>query len=108
MIAVDDSGDITGIEEDYVTLPKPDRDGFELHLTHLLSSAIGKEQCLNTSVSFHEIDRKDVCMVQVDRASKATYVREGGEYKLYIRTGNQTQPLPMKEAVDYVLAHWPG
>ena len=108
LIGVDDSGDITGIEEDYVTLPKPDRDGFELHLTHLLSSAIGKEQCLNASVSFHEIDGKDICMVQVDRASKATYVREGGEYKLYIRTGNQTQPLPMKEAVDYVLAHWPG
>ena len=59
-------------------------------------------------MSFHEIDGKDVCMVQVDRTSKVTYVREGGEYKLYIRTGNQTQPLPMKEAVDYVLAHWPG
>ena len=108
LIGVDDSGDITGIEEDYVTLPKPDRDGFELHLTNLLSSAIGKEQCLNASVSFHEIDGKDVCMVQVDRAPKATYVKESGESKLYIRTGNQTQPLPVKEAVDYVLAHWPG
>lgn len=108
LIGVDDSGDIIGIEDYYVTLPKPDRDGFELHLIHLLSSAIGKEQCLNASVSFHEIDSKDICMVQVARTSKATYVREGGEYKLYIRTGNQAQPLPMKEAVDYVLAHWPG
>ncbi len=108
LIGVDDSGNITGIEEDYVTLPKPNRDGFELHLTNLLSSVIGKEQCLNASVSFHEIDDKDVCLVQVDPASKAAYVREGGEYKLCIRTGNQTQSLPMKEAVDYVLAHWPG
>ncbi|MBA7697596.1 hypothetical protein ES703_106263 [subsurface metagenome] len=108
LIGVDDSGDIIGIEEDYLTLPKPDRDGFELHLTNLLSSVIGKEQCLNANASFHEIDGKDVCMVQVDRASKATYIKESGEYKLFIRTGNQTQPLPMKEAVDYVLAHWPG
>ena len=108
LIGVDDLGGIPGIEADCMTLPKSDRDGFELHLTNLLSSAIGKEHCLDARVSFHEIDGKDVCMVQVDRASKATYVRDGEEYKLYIRTGNQTQPLPTKEAVDYVLGHWPG
>jgi len=108
LIGVDELGSIPGIEEDCITLPKPDRDGFELHLTNLLSSAIGKEHCLDARVSFHEIDGKDVCMVQVDRAYKATYVRDGEEYKLYIRTGNQTQPLPTKEAVDYVLGHWPG
>ena len=55
-------------------------------------------------MSFHEIDGKDVCMVQVDHASKASYVREGGEYKLCMRTDNQTQPSSMKEVVDYVLA----
>ncbi len=108
LIGVDDSGGIAGIENDYGTLTKPGRDGFELHLTHLISSAIGKEQCLQTSVSFHEREGKDICMVRIESAAKPAYLKEGQEFRFYIRTGNQTQPMSTKEAVDYIVGHWPG
>ncbi|GAH54722.1 unnamed protein product [marine sediment metagenome] len=108
LIGVDDSKQIVGIEDDYRTLQKPDRDGYELHLTQLFSSYIGKERCLNTSISFHELDGKDICMVQVEPSLKPAYVKEGQESKFYIRTGNQTQPLGIKESIEYIQEHWPA
>ena len=107
LIGVSDSKQILGIENDYKTLHKADRDGYELHLNQLVSSCIGKERCLNISISFHEIDGKDVCMVQVEPSPKPAYLQEGQESRFYIRTGNQTQPLDMKESYDYILQHWP-
>ena len=108
LIGIDDSKQIVGIEDDYKTLQKPDRDGFELLLTQLISGYIGKERCLNTSSSFHELDGKDICMVQVEPSLKPAYVKEGQESKFYIRTGNQTQPLGIKESIEYIQEHWPG
>jgi hypothetical protein len=106
LIGIDDSKHIVGIEDDYETLQKPDRDGFELLLTQLISSYIGRERCLNTSISFHELDGKDICMVQVEPSLKPAYVKEGQESKFYIRTNNQTQPLGIKESIEYIQEHW--
>ncbi|MFC1932280.1 DUF262 domain-containing protein [Chloroflexota bacterium] len=107
LIGIDDSKQIIGIEDDYKTLQKADRDGFELHLNQLVSNSIGKERCLNVNVSFHQVDGKDICMIQVELASKPAYVKEGSESKFYIRTGNQTQPLGIKESIEYIQEHWP-
>ena len=108
LIGVADSKQILGIENDYKTLHKTDRDGYELHLNQFISNYIGKERCLNINISFHEIDGKDVCMVQVESSPKPAYVKEGQESRFYIRTGNQTQPLDTKESYDYILRHWPS
>jgi predicted HTH transcriptional regulator len=107
LIGVADSKQILGIEDDYKTFHKADRDGYELHLNQLISNYIGKERCLNISISFHEIDGRDVCMVQVEPSPKPAYLEEGQESRFYIRTGNQTQPLDTKESYDYILEHWP-
>jgi hypothetical protein len=107
LIGVDDSEQILGIESDYNTLQKTDRDGYELHLTQLISGYIGKERCLNVGISFHDLDGRDVCMVQVEPSPKPAYVKEGQDSRFYIRTGNQTQPLGMQESVEYIQEHWP-
>ncbi|MFO7772962.1 MAG: DUF262 domain-containing protein [Dehalococcoidia bacterium] len=107
LIGIDDSRQVIGIEQDYETLNKVDRDGYELHLNQLISNHIGKERCLNISISFHELGERDVCMVQVDPSPKPAYLKEGQESRFYIRTGNQTQPLGIKESHDYILEHWP-
>jgi len=106
LIGVDDSGQIAGIENDYKTLPKPDRDGYELHLMQLISSNIGKERCLNTHISYHDFDDKDVCMISVEPSPKPAYVKEGQEFRFYIRTGNQTQSLNIQESHMYIQGHW--
>lgn len=45
-------------------------------------------------------------MVQVEPSLKPAYVKEGQESKFYIRTGNQTQPLGIKESIEYIQEHW--
>lgn len=106
LIGVTDSREILGIENDYKTLRKGDRDGYELHLNKLISEYIDKEHCLNVSISFHEMDGKDICMLQVESSAKPAYLKEEQGARFYIRTGNQTQPLDTKEAHDYIVQHW--
>jgi len=108
LIGITDSREILGIENDYKTLRKGDRDGYELHLNKLISDYIDKEHCLNVSISFHEMDGKDICMLQVESSAKPAYLKEEQGTRFYIRTGNQTQPLDTKEAHDYIVQHWPS
>lgn len=108
LVGVTDSGQILGVENDYRTLQKGDRDGYALHLNHLISGWVGKERCLSVDVSFHEVDGKDVCMVRVESSPKPAYLQEGNEPRFYIRTGNQTQPLDTRESHEYILEHWPA
>jgi hypothetical protein len=106
LLGIDDSRQVVGIEDDYTTLRKPDRDGYELHLVHLVSSSLGKERCLDMSISFHTLEGKDTCMVRVEPSPKPVYLLEGQQSSFYIRTGNQTQPLGVKESIEYVSEHW--
>ena len=41
LIGVEDDGTIHGLEDDYKTLPKPSKDGFELHLRQIVQRTVG-------------------------------------------------------------------
>ena len=57
-------------------------------------------------MNFHEIDGQDICQVTVEPSDHAIYVEHKNEAILYLRVGNLTRPLPVKEAVKYVGRHW--
>lgn len=102
LIGVDNDGLIVGIEDDNKTLRNADRDSHQLHLIQLVSGNIGKERCINIRISYHDLDGKDVCMVQVDHSPKPAYLKEENDSKFYIRTGNLTQPLSVQESHEYI------
>lgn len=104
IIGVDDDGNVLGLDEDYNTFRKKNRDGFELHLTRLVSDKLGKRFCRYIRATFHNISEHDVCKIDVDISPEPVYV--GGEAAFYIRTGNSTQVLNTKEAVEYIGRHW--
>ncbi|HLC15414.1 MAG TPA: ATP-binding protein, partial [Thermodesulfovibrionia bacterium] len=106
LIGVDDSGNILGLENDFQTLKKKDRDGFEQFIIQLLSNGIGKEFCPYIDLTFQQFDVKCVCLINVDASPRPAYVQEGNEAKFFLRTGNSTQQLNTKEAIEYVGAHW--
>jgi hypothetical protein len=54
----------------------------------------------------YRIDGQDICSIMVEAGPKPTYIDEGGKPIFYLRTGNSTRPLNIKEAVDYVSPHW--
>ncbi|MDM8522223.1 ATP-binding protein [Desulfococcaceae bacterium HSG8] len=105
LIGVDDEGNILGLEKDFQTLKKKDRDGFELFVIQLLSNGVGKEFCPYIHLTFDQVDVNYVCLINVDASPKPAYVREGNETRFFLRTGASTQ-LNTKEAIEYVSAHW--
>ena len=107
LIGVDDGGALVGLAADYATLKKQDRDGFELHLQNILARDLGEAVSSSfLTVNFHEIDGQDICQVTVEPSDHAIYVEHKNEAILYLRVGNLTRPLPVKEAVQYVGHHW--
>lgn len=107
LIGVDDAGTVVGLAADYGTLTKHDRDGFELHLNNILGRDLGAATSASfLNVNFHELDGQDICQVTVEPSDSPIYVEQQGEETLYLRVGNGTQALPVKEAVTYVGRHW--
>jgi hypothetical protein len=107
LIGVADDGSIAGLEADYKTLKKPDRDGFEQVLMTAVATKIGADACREVQTVFHLLENKDVCRVMVTPAHRPMYVRDGDTPKLYVRTGVSTRELNVQEAINYTAAHWP-
>lgn len=66
-IGVDDHGNAIGLDLDYGTLKKPDRDGFQLHLGNILDAYLGKEVMKLWKLDWPLYDDKQICHVQVTR-----------------------------------------
>ena len=107
LIGVDDAGAVVGVAADYGTLKKPDRDGFELHLQNVLARDLGEAVASSfLAVNFHEIDGQDICQITVEPSDIPIYVEHQKEAIFYLRVGNGTRALSVKEAVQYVGRRW--
>ncbi len=107
LIGVDDNGKITGLEDDYKTLPKKNRDGFENHFTLIVKTMIGMKFRGYINLRFVEQSGKDVCIVDVEPSHKPAYLHAGeGKEEFFVRAGNSTQPLTMSEAEEYIKTRW--
>jgi ActR/RegA family two-component response regulator len=107
LIGVDDEGKAVGLQPDYDTLKKPNRDGYESFLTSLLLGAYGKDVSPLFRIHFHRIEGKDVCRIAVEPSPKPVFVSEGsGGDNLYIRAGNSTRKLSTQEALEYCKVRW--
>jgi hypothetical protein len=106
LIGVADNGSIVGLEPDYGTFKKPNRDGFSLFLTDLLLGALGKDLATCLRTTFHEVDGKDVCRVTVASGPRPVFLKESNDDAFYLRAGNSTRRLSTKEAVEYCKTRW--
>jgi membrane protein YdbS with pleckstrin-like domain len=107
IIGVNDDGKVTGLENDYKTLPKRNRDGFENHVTMLVKTMIGLSFAKYVGVKFENIESKDICIVTVREGHKPAYLINGDKKEdFYVRVGNSTQPYSMSETSEYIKTHW--
>jgi len=102
IIGVDDDGKILGIEKDYISLKKKNKDGFELRIFQLISQEIGQEFCHLVHLNIQNIEGKDVCMLDVKKSASPVYVTKKNDTTFFLRIGNATKPLSVKETVDYL------
>lgn len=107
LIGVADDGSILGLQQDYQTLKKPDRDGFEQVLMTAVAAKLGADACRSVQTVFTRVDEKDVCRVMVMPSHRPIYLKDGESPKLYVRTGVSTRELNVQEAINYTSARWP-
>ena len=100
---------ITGLDSDYATLSKGDRDGYELFLTQLIADKITGPSPSLCRVSFHDIDGKDVCRVDVAASAKPVFtcpLNSKDHTDFWVRQGNKTDQFHGTELVEYKDEHW--
>ena len=102
VVGVDDNGNILGLEKDYNTLKHKNRDGYEREAFRIISTYIDREASFKTHVSFYELDGKDVCLIDVEPSINPVYVIDGKNTTFYVRKGNATYPLSVKETEKYL------
>lgn len=102
MIGVTDDAAIIGLEKDYQSLKKKNRDGFEQYIMELVALNIGTDCCKNISVYFFERERNDICVIEVSNAKVPVFLKFQGNTLFYIRTGNHTRELNIQEAIKYI------
>ena len=105
-IGVKDDTDICGIEKDYSTLKKQDRDGFRLCFVEIINNYLGKEFHQYVSEKIETIDGKDICIVDVLQSGTPSFVSYKGKQEFYIRASASTQPMGVKETYEYISSHW--
>lgn len=108
LMGVSDDGEVLGLETDYQSLGGADRDKFELHLRNLLNEQFGEAFVASrVAVQFHEVEDKEVCQVEVRPGSSPAIVKVRDKHgqvteKLYVRSGNSSQELPLSEVDAYL------
>ncbi len=109
LIGVGDDGELLGLQGDFETLRKPDRDGLELHLQQLFIQSFGEAAVSSfLTVNFHEMDGRDICQVTVEPSDHPVYVEHKGQQVFWLRVGNATRALPINEAVRHIQTRWSG
>lgn len=107
LIGVADNGTPLGLAHNFQTLVgKQNRDGYALFLTDLLLNAYGRDVSAFLKITFGQVSGHDICQVRIEPSPKAIWVdgkdnaRQKSE-QLYIRTGNSSRALTIREAANY-------
>lgn len=102
LVGISDEKQVLGLEHDYSTLKRKDKDGFIQHLSKLLAISLGKQIVRNVSIEISQIKGKDVCRIDVLPSREPVFVSFDGKDEFYIRTGNITIPLTVKETYRFL------
>ncbi len=103
VIGVSDEGEIWGLDADISSLgSRKDKDGWEQALRNVLNTYLSKEVAALIDVTFADVDGKHVAVVRADAAVKPVYLMEGKVAEFYVRSGNTTQQLDVKQSKSYI------
>jgi len=108
IIGVSDKKEIIGLEKDFQTLPKKDRDGFENYLTQIIRGNIGSSSMRLIKIEFEDFEKGTICHVKTKSSEDPVYVKFNGNEEFFVRVGNSTASLSISESVNYIKNHWNG
>ena len=106
IIGIEDSGEVLGLENDYNTVSKKNRDGFILTLTNLVNQHIGKNVHKFIDIKTISIQGKDVCIVRIEKSDAPVFLGKNDNEAFFIRASASSQKLNVSEVVGYIKSHW--
>ncbi|QFT29800.1 ATP-binding protein [Roseibium porphyridii] len=106
LIGVNDAGEPLGLDKDLATLKSPDLDAFERTVNDIVSKNLGGDLCPYIHTVFASVGGRDVAMIIVRPAPRAVYMEENKASVFYLRSGNSTRKLDVREAVNYANTRW--
>jgi hypothetical protein len=98
LVGVDDDGNPRGLAEDNFESV----DKMNLHLTHMITNAIGDEFLPYIWFTVLDFDGKQVVMISCDKCKKPVFYKEGKTEEFYVRSGPSSIVLTGKSLVNYV------
>lgn len=118
LIGIDNNGVPCGLDGDYVSLRKPDKDDrdlFQLCLNDLINASMGTIALTNVTTYMHTVNDADVCRVHVRPSpvpieAKVKVEKKGQMIRktaFYVRASNSTRELTDDEKAKYILGRWP-
>jgi hypothetical protein len=105
VIGVEDGGAILGLEHD-LKLLNGSRDKFEQLLTRLVTDTVGAGIAPLYRLRFEGVDGKEVCIVDVERASEPIFLKTDKGKQFFVRVGNTTRALDHEEMLRYIETNW--
>ena len=107
LIGVNDSKWVVGLKDDYMTLPKYNRDSFENYLTNQISNKMGDRHLAQIKIDFPKPHGKEMCRVNVAPSPEPAFLRHKGRQYFFVRTGNASRPFNISDSTKYMLDRWP-
>jgi hypothetical protein len=108
LIGVTDEGVVCGLEQDYRTLRRANRDEFERFIISLVRTRLGGEACMLVHTTFHQRGDRDISRVIVEPSDRPIYFHDGGTSRLFVRAGNSTRELDVREAMEHIGRRFAG
>jgi hypothetical protein len=106
IIGVDDEGNALGLNDDFSTLRQKDEDGFELAFTDIVTCYLELPDRRYITLYFEDYDCKRICIIEVEKSHEPVYCLFDQKHEFYVRVGNSTRQLDIKQAVEYVREHF--
>lgn len=111
LIGVADDGSIIGLEEDYELVKGKDADGWELWLTRLVETAIGKVEASELEIRFCSIGDRTVARIDISPGPAPVFATppKGEKRQVFVaRINNSTEELDGPDLLEYRSRRWPS
>jgi hypothetical protein len=105
VIGVEDDGQVFGLDRDLSVLGGS-RDKFEQLITRLIADAIGVGIAPLYRVRFEDMEGKQVCVIDTDRAPEPVFLKTDKGKQFFVRVGNTTRALDHEETLKYTEVNW--
>jgi hypothetical protein len=108
LIGVADDGNVLGITDDLNTLSDPTPDRLELTLRSALEKHLGAAFGPLIDVAFVPVGGKLVVKIDCPRFPEPVYLQDGNTREFYVRDGNRSKSLDIRDAHSYIGRSWPA